>query len=255
MARKARARAASGNYHIVLKGNERLLFTENADYAHFISLLKQDAERDLMECYAYCLLPERVHLVVKEGLRPFGETVKTLTSKYAVYANGKYERGGKLFYDRFLSEPLEAESALLDAVRFTHRLPLSENEPLTYPYSSYNNYKTRKGLYSDSLLFLLDDSVFRFTEEMDIPPTREFLTGNKKTPPTDDEVRAHLLRLTAHLTPAQAEALDAQTLCALVGALQERGASLRQIARILGVNKSTAERAVARQRSAASRLK
>ena len=224
------------------------MFTENADYAYFVSVLKQSTEHDLMECYAYCLLPERVHLVVKEGLRPFGETLKALTSKYAVYLNGKYERSGKLFYDRFLSEPLESESALLDAVRFTHRLPLAQNAPLDYPHSSYNNYKTRKGLYSDSLFFLLDDSVFRFTEEMNLPPERAFITGDKKPPPSDDEVRAHLLRLTSHLTPAQAEGLDAQTLGALVAALREKGASLRQIARILGVNKSTAERAVARLR-------
>lgn len=243
MARKARARAQSGIYHIVLKGNERLLFTEDADYSFFTTLLKQTAERDLMECYAYCLFPEVVHLVVKEGLRAFGESVKTLTSKYAVYANEKYALSGKLFYDRFLSEPLEAESELIDAVRFVHRLPLNENQPLAYPYSSYNAYRTRKGLYADSLLFLLDDSVFRFAEEMEIPPERAFITGIKKAPPTDDEIRAHLLRITAHLTPERAASLDAQTLGALVVSLQERGASLRQIARILCVNKSTVERA------------
>ena len=224
------------------------MFTESADYAHFVTVLKSTAEHDLMECYAYCLSPERVHLVVKEGLRNVGETLKALTSKYAVYANGKYERSGKLFYDRFLSEPLETESELLDAVRFVHRLPLTENAPLDYPYSSYNNYKARKGLYSDSLFFLLDDSVFRFLEEMEVPPSRRFLTGDKKTPPSDTEVRAHLLRLTSHLTPKEAEGLDAQALCTLVSALQEGGASLRQIARILGVNKSTAERAVKKAR-------
>ncbi|MDE7395664.1 MAG: hypothetical protein K2M95_06070 [Clostridiales bacterium] len=243
MARKARARSLSGMYHIILKGNNRLILTEDADCAFFTTLLRQTAEHDLMECYAYCLFPECVHLVIKEGLRHFGESIKTLTSKYAVYANDKYERSGKLFYDRFLSEPLETESDLVDAVRFVHRLPLSENQPLTYPYSSYNAYKTRKGLYSDSLLFLLDDSVFRFAEEMEQPPARAFLTGIKKTPPTDDEVRAHLLRLTAHLTPESAASLDAQTLGSLVFSLQEQGASLRQIARILHVNKSTVERA------------
>lgn len=230
-------------YHIVLKGNNRLLFTEDADYAYFTTLLRQTAERDLMECYAYCLFPESIHLTVKEGLRGFGESIKTLTSKYAVYANEKYALCGKLFYDRFLSEPLETESDLLDAVRFVHRLPLGGNQPLTYPYSSYNAYRTRKGLYADSLLFLLGDSVFRFAEEMDIPPERTFITGIKKAPPTDDDVRAHLLRLTAHLTPERAASLDVQTLYALVAALQERGASLRQIARILHVNKSTVERA------------
>lgn len=244
MARSARARSASGNYHIILKGNDRLLFTEESDYTFFINLLKEAIARDLIECYAYCMFPECVHLAIKEGLRPLGESVKTIVSKYAVYVNDKYARGGKLFYDRYISEPLETESDILDAARFVHRLPLAENLPLTYPHSSYNNYTARKGVYADSLFFLLDDSTFRFIEETNLPPAREFLTGKTKTPPSDDEIRAHLLRLTAHLTPTQAETLPPETLRGLIAELQRQGASVRQIARILNVNKSTVERAL-----------
>ena len=69
MARKAREKSESGMYHVVLKGNDKLLFAEDDDYRYFLSLLSKTAERDYLETYAYCLFSEIAHLVLKEGLR------------------------------------------------------------------------------------------------------------------------------------------------------------------------------------------
>ena len=46
MARKAREKSESGMYHVVLKGNDKLLFAEDDDYRYFLSLLSKTAERD-----------------------------------------------------------------------------------------------------------------------------------------------------------------------------------------------------------------
>lgn len=244
MARKARQKSESGMYHVVLKGNDKLLFVEDEDYRFFLLQLSKIAERDFLEAYAYCLYPENVHLVVKEGLRPLGESVKALTSAYAVRCNEKYAREGKLFYDRFISEPIESDDELIDAVRFVHRLPLSYGGELSYPYSSYNNYTAKKGLRSDSLMLLLGDSVMSFKSETDKQPTREFCTGEKRRVLTDGEVISLVRRITGSMTAQEAENITLPVLGEIAAKLQSEGAGIRQLSRVLMVGKSNLERAL-----------
>ena len=245
MARKAREKSESGMYHVVLKGNDKLLFAEDDDYRYFLSVLKKVAERDFVEVYAYCLFSEIAHLVLKEGLRPFGESIKALVSAYAVRCNEKYNRTGKLFYDRFISEPIESDDDLIDAVRFTHRLPLRHGETLAFPYASYGNYVGKKGLRSDSLMLLFDDSVIRFKEETEIQPERTFATGEKKITLTDSQVISLVRRMTGNMTAKEAERITLPMLGELAANLQREGASIRQLSRVLDVSKSAIERALA----------
>lgn len=244
MARKARERSESGMYHVVLKGNDKLLFAEDDDYRFFLALLKKVTERDYMEIYAYCLFSETAHLVIKEGLRECGDSLKSLISAYAVRCNEKYGRSGKLFYDRYVSEPIESDEELADAVRFTHRLPLKAGEPLSYPYSSYGNYVAKKGLRSDALGILFDDSVMRFREEMEIEPQFGFATGERKKVLTDDQVIALLKRMTGNMTAEEAEKITLPILGRLSHNLKIEGASIRQLSRVLQVSKSAVERAL-----------
>lgn len=244
MARKARVKSESGMYHIVLKGNDKLLFAEDDDYRYFLSLLEKTSERDYLEIYAYCLFSEAAHIVLKEGLRDIGESVKTLVSSYAVRCNEKYARDGKLFYDRYVSEPVESDDELIDAVRYVHRLPLNYGYPAEYSYSSYNNYVTKKGLRSDALLMLLDDSVLRFREEMEIQPERKFASGERKRTLTDAQVIALLRRMTSSMTAREAERITLPILGELSYNLCREGASIRQLSRVLQVSKSAIERAL-----------
>lgn len=244
MARKAREKSESGMYHVVLKGNDKLLFAEDDDYRQFLALLKKITERDYLEIYAYCLFSETAHIVLKEGLQPIGESLKSIVSAYAVRCNEKYNRSGKLFYDRYISEPIESDSDLTDAVRFVHRLPLHHNNNYDYIYSSYNNYVNKKGLRSDALMLLFDDSVVRFTEEMETEPERKFATGEKKRTLTDEQLIFLVRRLTGSMTAEEAERITLPVLGELAYNLGREGASIRQLSRVLQVSKSAVERAL-----------
>ncbi|MDE6398929.1 MAG: hypothetical protein K2L51_06375, partial [Clostridiales bacterium] len=179
-----------------------------------------------------------------EGLRPIGESVKSLVSAYAVRCNEKYARSGKLFYDRYVSEPLETDEELLDAVRFTVRLPLGVGESLGYAYSSYNNYAQKKGLRSSSLLFITDDSTVRFCEEMEKPPARAFATGERKRVLTDEQAAAHIKRMANFMSAKEAERITLPVLGELLYNLQREGASIRQLSRVLRISKGQVEKAL-----------
>ncbi len=244
MARKARVKSESGMYHIVLKGNDKLLFAEDDDYRRFLRLLAKSQERDLTEIYAYCLFSESAHLVLKEGLQPIGETLKALISAYAVICNEKYNRSGKLFYDRYVSEPIETDEELADAVRYVFRLPLKYGLTAEYEYSSYNNYMSRKGIRSDSLMLLFDDSIMQFKSEMQTEPARKFASGERKKTITDNEVIELVRTRTRGMTPYEAEHITLPVLGELVYNLQREGSSIRQLSRVLDISKSTVERAL-----------
>ena len=145
MARKARVRAESGIYYVEILGNNKLIFVEDDDCRRFVEMLGAAAEEDYAEICAYVLLSEKICLVVKEGLSGISDLMRTVLPKYTARYNRKYQRSGKLFYDRYISEPIESDADLIDAVRFIHRFPLSENETALYPYSTYGNYITKKG--------------------------------------------------------------------------------------------------------------
>ena len=231
-------------YHVVLKGNDKLLFVESEDYEYFLGLLRKTLERDYTDVYAYCLFPENAHLVIKEGLQDISNSLKALISAYAVRYNEKYSRTGKLFYDRYVSEPIESDDALLDAVRFLHRLPLEYGKTLDYEYSSYNNYISKRGIRSDALMLLFDESILRYREEHETAPLRTFASGEKKAVLTDEQVVILLRRMTGNMTAEEAENVSLEVLGKLVSNLRNEGASIRQLSRVLKVGKSTVERAI-----------
>ncbi len=55
------------------------------------------------ELYAYCLMDNHVHLLIKEG-EELGTSIKRITVGYVQLHNNKYDRTGYLFQNRFFIE-------------------------------------------------------------------------------------------------------------------------------------------------------
>ena len=118
MARKGRIKSDTGIYHVVLRGQNNL-FLEDRDYSEFIDTLKRYFVNSDSDIYAYSLEKNKAHLVfytpgdISTVMKPF------LTS-YARYFNRTYNKNGKLFYDRYMSEPIEDSEMLKKAVIFVN---------------------------------------------------------------------------------------------------------------------------------------
>ena len=103
MARKAREISKSGNYYITLKGNE--LFVTDEDKKMFVEILEKNFATGIV--HGYYLTKSEIRLVVKEGV----------TTSYARYFHRTHEREGKLFADRFKSEPLETDEEIEECIK------------------------------------------------------------------------------------------------------------------------------------------
>lgn len=132
MARKGRLQSASGIYHVLLRGVNRL-FSDKADYDEFTGLLKRYSEPENINLFAFLLLENRIHLVISADC-DIGKVLKPLCTSYARYFNRTHGNSGRLFYDRFKSEPVDSDADLAGVVSFVNSISQSSGEG--YPYCS-----------------------------------------------------------------------------------------------------------------------
>lgn len=155
MARIARKKSSTGVYHILLRGiDKRDIFLDNKDKEKFIEYLIRAKEKGNFKLYAYCLMDNHVHLLIKEG-EEIGTSIKRIAVGYVGWHNKKYERTGHLFQNRFRSEVVETETYLLTVLRYIYQNPVKAGiakSPGQYPWSTYNQqinaYLNKQSVFS-----------------------------------------------------------------------------------------------------------
>ena len=69
MPRAARVKSESGTYHIMLRGiNHQSIFEDDEDCEKFIQVLDTYRKKVGFEIYAYCLMGNHIHLLLREGV-------------------------------------------------------------------------------------------------------------------------------------------------------------------------------------------
>ena len=155
MTRQQRQKSSTGIYHVMLRGiNKQNIFEESGDYRYFIRLLLQlVAPADELgkplpprcSIFAYCLMPNHVHLLVQEKNESLSDIVRRVATAYALYYNKKYERCGHLFQDRFKSEPVNDFAYFVTLLRYVHQNPVAGGlcrQVEDYAWSSWGEFST-----------------------------------------------------------------------------------------------------------------
>ena len=143
MPRLPRKYSETGVYHIMIRGNAKQdIFIDDQDKRKFIKTILQKRKEKRFFLYAYCIMKNHAHLVVKELNESISNTMKRVIISYASYFNIKYRKVGHVFQDRFKSQVIEDDSYLLSAIRYVHNNPEKAKIALRedYPWSSYHEY-------------------------------------------------------------------------------------------------------------------
>ena len=125
VARLARVVVPGLPHHVTQRGNGRQrTFFEDGDYALYLDLLAAAAERARTEVWAYCLMPNHVHIVLvpatEDGLaRTFGE----LHRRYTGFINARRRTTGHLWQGRFGSVAMD-EGHFVTALRYVALNPV-----------------------------------------------------------------------------------------------------------------------------------
>lgn len=130
--------------HITARGNHRNdIFRDEEDFQIYLGLVKEVLEfyNEDFEVYAYCLMDNHVHLLVKCKEKHISLFISRVHSLYAKIFNKKYRYIGYLFQNRYFTEIIEDDSQFLETCRYIHLNPIRAKmvkKPEEYEWSSYS---------------------------------------------------------------------------------------------------------------------
>ena len=128
MPRKSRIDAPGALQHVIGRGiNRQAIFSEKADYNDFLNRLGSILFTSTTSCYAWALLPNHFHLLLKTGNVPVSRVMQRLLTGYVVTYNRHHLHFGHLFQNRYKSILCQEEPYLLELVRYIHLNPLRAN--------------------------------------------------------------------------------------------------------------------------------
>ncbi len=257
MGRNIRNKADSKIYHIVMKGNNgQQIFFDGEDYERFLSVLSECKKTDKFSLYAYCLMGNHIHLLLKEGKAELGLVMKRITTKYVYWYNRKYSREGHLFQGRYKSECVENEEYFFTAVRYIHQNPIKAGlceKAEDYAYSSFNEYfydikkEHKQGAelicaqYSEPVPLCSVNAVFKIIEKECFYEYN--IAENKDTCLEADAVRLNDVKateiiksITGQDNPSDLQKLSPERQRECITQLRAAGLSIRQICRLTGVS-------------------
>ena len=125
MPRQARIDASGAVHHVIVRGiDKQRIYRDPSDYDTFIERLSRLILETTTHCYAWALIPNHFHLLLRTNETPLSTVMRRLLTGYAVGFNRKYKRHGHVFQNRYKSILCQEEPYLMELVRYIHLNPL-----------------------------------------------------------------------------------------------------------------------------------
>jgi REP element-mobilizing transposase RayT len=144
MPRQSRIDAPGALHHIIARGiGRRNIFNDDQDRDNFVNRLGTVLEETRTGCYAWALIPNHFHLLLRTGDVPVATTMRRLLTGHGATYNRRHRRSGHLFQNRYKSILCQEETYLLELVRYIHLNPMRAklvkhlSSLDTYPYSGH----------------------------------------------------------------------------------------------------------------------
>ena len=242
MPRNARVKSESGIYHIMLRGiNQQLIFEDEEDNRKFLEILNDCKAVSGYKLFAYCLMGNHIHLLIKVEKEELEQIFKRIGGRYVYWYNGKYSRVGHLFQDRYKSEPVETDDYFLTVLRYIHQNPVNANISKKvdgYLWSSYNEYINPKVGQLTDIGFVLEmigkTEFVRFNNQVNEDKCLEL--EEKKFRLTDEQAKKEMAKISKCDNSSEFQELDIKKRDKFIRAFKENDMSVRQISRLTGVN-------------------
>ncbi len=113
MSRMARQESPTGYYHILMRGNNRnWIFKKNQYKLDFLEMLEEQEKEERIEVFAWCIMDNHVHLILKADIYQLSLAIKKINVKFAMRYNLNERTVGHVFQDRFKSQVIDNEEDL-----------------------------------------------------------------------------------------------------------------------------------------------
>jgi len=246
MPRAGRDKSETGIYHIVLRGiNQQAIFEDDEDCKKMIHALYEVKQISGYTLYAYCIMKNHFHLLLKEGQEGLEHIFKRFGPRYVYWYNAKYKREGYLFQGRFWSEPIKNERHLFAVLRYIHQNPLAAGlcvDLIDYRWSSYREYVVKSSFVDVEFIFSLL-TIENFIElHKKLRDYNHLDNYSSKYRLTDVEARNIISQISNCNNVSEFQKLSSPYQRQYIKKMRSNGVSIRQISRLTGVSKGVVER-------------
>lgn len=135
----------TGIYHVYNRGTLAMdLYRSRRDFRKFLCKLDIYKRKYPVVVFAYCLMPNHFHLLVKEpefqlteGMANISYLMKVLLNSYAKYFGCKYKHSGNVFQGKFKSKVVESEDYFVKLLDYILNNPVDGglvNKAEDWPY-------------------------------------------------------------------------------------------------------------------------
>ena len=145
MPRGARLDSPGTLHHVILRGIERRrIVDDDKDREDFVSRLGKIALDTDTPVYAWALMTNHAHILMRSGPAGLPAFMRQFLSGYAIFYNRRHRRYGHLFQNRYKSIICEEDPYFMELVRYIHLNPLrarliKDFDLLRkYPYSGHS---------------------------------------------------------------------------------------------------------------------
>lgn len=254
MPSKGRTFSSSGIYHIILRSvNQQIIFEEDADYQKFLYILSDCTEKHDVDIYAYCIMSNHIHLMIRSDREQLAPLFKGIGAKFVHWYNNKYKRYGHLFQGRFHSKPIEDRRYYLATLIYIHNNPVAAGIcriPSEYPWSSYKAFYGAKNPlinleYSCHVAGSLKalQAFFAGNSDMADPfEDDEYEHGKTKLYVNDEDALELFKDLTGYSSTHEIVDIPKMFRNDIIRMLRENNLTVKQISRLLGISESTIKR-------------
>ncbi|MCL2698840.1 MAG: transposase [Defluviitaleaceae bacterium] len=221
--------------------NRQEIFHDEEDRGVYLKRLSKYKQECGFKIYAYCLMNNHVHLLIREGEEGISDIMKKIGASYVYWYNRKYNRAGHLFQDRYKSESVEDDAYLLTVTRYIIQNPIRAGLTVD-EWTSRGDYAKGGGLTDVRfILYMFCDDEERakklFFEYINEKNDDRCLEIEEQRRLTDEEAKK-AIRTTGKVSDCQEiQSLEKVSRDKVLGRLKKKGLSIRQIERLTGVSR------------------
>lgn len=250
--RRKRTRSYTDIYHIIIRSvNQQIIFEDDKDYRKFLETLLDCKKIFTFDLYAYCLMNNHVHLLMKCEYKTMSSLFQLHGNKFVTWYNTRYNRIGPLYQGRFKSIPVEDMHYFFSVLLYIHKNPVNAGackHPNEFPWSSFHAYFGKKDdLVNTKLAEKLCGSEYALQNllenESDLGNSLEEPEKPKRSKTMTDEDALVLFKdLTGCRSSSDIQHMSREERNDIIHLLSEHHVTQAQIARICGLAKSTVSR-------------
>ena len=245
MPRAAREKSSTGIYHVMLRGiNHQIIFEDDEDYQKFLWTIKDTKEKSGYEIYAYCLMSNHIHLLLKEVTEDLGIVFRRIGASYVYWYNWKYSRRGHLFQARYKSEAVEMDSYFLTVLRYIHQNPYKAGivkNIADYPWSSYGEYVGEPRIcdveFALNMFSTNRVNAVKLFKEFNLVENQDRCLDYDQDARLNDTEASNFIRsISGVQSPTEIQGFKKDKRNEVIKECKAKGLSIRQIERLTGVS-------------------